>query len=318
MANHFSILSLRTPWTVWKGKKRTLKDELPRSVGAQYATGDQWRNNSRKNEGMESKQKQHLVVEVTGDGSKVWCCKEWYCIGTWNVRSMNQGKLKVVKQRMARVNVDILGISELKCTEMGEFNSDDHCIYHCGQESLRRNGVAIIVNKRVWNAVLGCNLKNDRMISVRFQGKPFNIMVIQGYALTSNAEEAEGEWFYEDIQGLLNTQKRYPSHYRVLECKSRKSGNTWSNRQIWPWSKKWTGQKLIEFCQENALVITNTLFQQHKRRLQHVGITRRSIPKSDWLYSLQPKMEKLYTVSKNKTGSWLWLRSWMLYYQIQI
>ena len=103
---------------------------------------------------------------------------------------MNQGKLEVVKQEMARVNVDILVISELKWTGMREFNSDDHYIYYCGQESLRRNGVAIMVNKRVRNAVLGCNLKNDRMISVRFQGKPFNIMVIQVYALTSNTEEA--------------------------------------------------------------------------------------------------------------------------------
>ena len=123
--------------------------------------------------------------------SKVWCCKEQYCIGTWNVRSMNQGKFEVVKQEMARVNVDILGISELKWTGMGEFNSDDHCIYHCGQESLRRNGVAIMVNKRVWNPVLGYNLKNKRMISVPFQGKPSNIMVIQAYAPTSNAEKAE-------------------------------------------------------------------------------------------------------------------------------
>ena len=106
---------------------------------------------------------------------------------------MNQGKLEVVKQEMARVNIDILGTSEIKWTEMGEFNSDDHCIYYCGQESLRRNGVAIIVNKRVWNAVLGCNLKNDRMISVRFQDKLFNITVIQVYAPTSNAEEAEVE-----------------------------------------------------------------------------------------------------------------------------
>ena len=130
-------------------KDRTLKDELPRSVGAQYATGDQWRNNSRKNEGMESKQKQYPVVDVTGDGSKVQCCKEQYCIGTWNVRSMNQGKLEVVKQELARVNIDILGISELKWTGMGEFNPDDHHIYYCGQQSLRRNGVAIIVNKRV-------------------------------------------------------------------------------------------------------------------------------------------------------------------------
>ena len=108
---------------------------------------------------------------------------------------MNQGKLEVVKQEMARVNVDILGISELKWTEMSEFNSDDHYIYYCGQESLRRNGVAIMVNKRVRNAVLGCNLKNERMITVRLQGKPFSITVIQVYALTSNAEEAEVEWF---------------------------------------------------------------------------------------------------------------------------
>ena len=116
---------------------------------------------------------------------------------------MNQGQLEMVKQEMARVNVDILGISEWKCTGMGEFNLDDHYIYYCGQESLRRNGVAIMVNKRVWNAVLGCNLKNDRMISVRFQGKPFNITVIQVYASTSNAEEAEVEQFYEDLQDLL-------------------------------------------------------------------------------------------------------------------
>ena len=116
---------------------------------------------------------------------------------------MNQGKLEVVKQEMARVNVDILGISELKWTGMGEFNSEDHYIYYCRQESLRRNGVAIMVNTRVRNAVLGCNLKNDRMISVRLQGKPFNIMVIQVYAPTSNAKEAEVEWFYEDLQDLL-------------------------------------------------------------------------------------------------------------------
>ena len=128
-------------------KDRTLKDEIPRSVGAQYATGEEWRNNSRKNEETEPKQKQHPIVDVTGDRSKVRCCKEQYCIGTWNVRSMNQGKLEVVKQEMARVNVNILGISELKWTGMGEFNSDDHFIYYCGQESLRRNGVTLTVNK---------------------------------------------------------------------------------------------------------------------------------------------------------------------------
>ena len=115
---------------------------------------------------------------------------------------MNQGKLEVVKQEMTRVNIDILGISELRWTRMGEFNSDDHYIYDCEQQSLRRNGVAIMVNKRVRNAVVECSLKNDRMISVHFQGKPFNITIIQVYAHTSNAE-AEVEWFYEDLQELL-------------------------------------------------------------------------------------------------------------------
>ena len=121
---------------------------------------------------------------------------------------MNQGKFKVVKQEMARVNVDILGMSKLKWTGMGEFNSDDHYIYYCGQESLRRKGVAVMVNKRVQNAVLGCNLKNDRMISVHFQGKPFSITVIQAYAPTSNAEEAKVEGFYEDLQDLLELALR--------------------------------------------------------------------------------------------------------------
>ena len=120
-------------------KDRTLKDEFPKSVGAQYATGDYWRNNYRKNEETEPKQKQHPVMDVTGDRSKVQCCKEQYCIGTWNVRSMNQGKLEEVKQEMARVNTDILGISELKWTGMSEFNSDNHHINYCGQESFRRN-----------------------------------------------------------------------------------------------------------------------------------------------------------------------------------
>ena len=127
---------------------RIKKKELLRSVGAQHATGVQWRNNSRKNEGMEPNQKQYPAVDMTGDRSKVRCYKEQYYIGTWNVRSMNQGKLEVVKQEMARVNVDILGIRKLKWTGMGEINSDDHYIYYCRQESLRRNGVAIIVKKK--------------------------------------------------------------------------------------------------------------------------------------------------------------------------
>ena len=141
---------LENPMNSMKRQKDgTLKDELGILVyilvGAQYATGDQWRNNSKRNEETEPKQKEHPVVDVTGDGSKVQYCKEQYCTGTWNVRSMNQGKLEVVKQEMARVNINILGIRELKWTRMGEFNSDDHYIYYCGQESLRRNGVAIMV-----------------------------------------------------------------------------------------------------------------------------------------------------------------------------
>ena len=138
------------------------------------------------------------MIEAKSDAIKSNIARE-----TWNVRSVNQGKLEVVKQEMARVNADILGISELKWTGMGKFNSDEHYIYYCGQESLRRSGVAIIVNKRFQNAVLGCNLKNNRMISVHFRGKPFNITVIQVYAPTSNAEEAEVEQFYEYLQDLL-------------------------------------------------------------------------------------------------------------------
>jgi len=174
-------------------KDRTLKDELPRSVGAQYATGDQWRNNSRKNEEMEPKWKQCPVVDVTGDGSKVWCCKEKYSIGTWDIRAMNQGKLEVVKQEMARVNINILEINELKWTRMGEFNSDDHYIYYFEQESLRRNEVALIIKQRVWNAVLGYILKNDRVILAHSQSKPF----------ITNTREAEVERFYDDLQDLL-------------------------------------------------------------------------------------------------------------------
>ena len=139
---------------------------------------------------------------MTGDGSEVRCCKEQYCIGTWNVRSTNQGKWEVVKQEMARVNINILGISGLKWMTTGEFNSDDHYIYYRRKESLRRNGVALMINERVQNTVLRCNLKNNRMISVRFQGKSSNITVIQVYAPTTNVEEAEVEWFYEDLLEL--------------------------------------------------------------------------------------------------------------------
>ena len=164
---------------------------------------------------------------------------------------------------MARVNVNILGISELKWTGMGEFNSDDHYIYYCGQESLGRNGVAIMVNKRVRNAVLGCNLKNDRMISVRFEGKPFNITVIQACAPTSNTEEAEVEWFYEDLQDLLELTPKKDVLFTIEDWNAKvgsqetpgvtgKFGLGVQNR---------AGQRLTEFCQENTLVLANTLFQ---------------------------------------------------------
>ena len=182
---------------------------------------------------------------------------------------MNQGKLEVLKQDTARVNIDILGISELKWTGMGEFNSDDHYIYYCGQESLRRNGVAIMVNKRVRNAVLGCNLKNDRMISVCFQGKPFNITVIQVYAPTSNAEEAEVERFYEDLQDLLKLTTKNDVLFIIgdwyAKVGSQETPGVTGKFGLGMWNE--AGQRLIEVCQENALVIANTLFQQHKRRL---------------------------------------------------
>ena len=168
---------------------------------------------------------------------------------------------------MARVNIDILGISELKWTGMGEFNSDDHYIYYCRQESLRRNGVAIMVNRRVQNAVLGCNLKNDRMISVCLQGKPFNITVIQVYAPANNAEESEVEEYYEDLQDLLEL----PPNKGVLFIIGEWNAKVGSQKTPGVTGKFGLGirkgQRLIEFCQENALVIANALFRQHKRRL---------------------------------------------------
>ena len=167
---------------------------------------------------------------------------------------MNQGKLEVVKQEMARVNVDILGISELKWTGMGEFNSDDHYIYYCGQESLRRNGVAIMVNKRVQNAVLGCKLKNNRMSSVLFQSKPFNITVIQAYAPTSNVEEAEVEWFSEDLQDLLELTPKKDVLFITGDWNA-KVGSQETPAVTGKFGlgvRNEAGQRLTEFCQENA------------------------------------------------------------------
>ena len=167
------------------------------------------------------------------------------------------------------MNVDILGIGKLKWTGMGEFNSDDHYIYYCGQESLRRSGVAIMVNKRVRDAVVGCNLKNDRMISLCFQGKPFNIIVIQVYAPTSNAEEPEAEQFYEDLQDLLELTPKRDVLFIIgnWNAKVGSQETTVVTGKFGLGVQNEAGQRLMEFCQENALVITNTLFEQHKRRL---------------------------------------------------
>ena len=165
---------------------------------------------------------------------------------------------------------------------MGEFNSDDHYIYYYVQESSRRNGVAIMVNKRVRNAVLGCNLKNNRVISVRFQGKPFNITVIQTYAPTSNAEEAEVERFYEDLQDLLELTPKKDVLFIIRDwnAKVRSQETPGVTGKFGLGVQNEAGQRLIEFCQENALVIANTLFQQHKKRL-HMDVTRWSTLKSD-------------------------------------
>ena len=188
-----------------------------------------------------------------------------------------------------------------------KFNSDEHFIYYCRycwQESLGKNGVALLVNKRLWNAVLGCSLKNDRMILVRFQGKLFNITVIQLYAPTTNAKEVEGEWFSEDLKHLLELiPKRCPFHHRGLECKSRKSRDTWNNGQVWPLSTKWSRAKANRVLLRERTGHRKYPLRTAQEKTLHMDITRWSTPKSDWSYSLKPKMEKLYTVSKNKTGS---------------
>ena len=199
---------------------------------------------------------------------------------------------------------------------MCEFNSGDHSIYYCGQESLRRNEVTLI-NKRVWNAVLGYSLKNNRMISIHFQGKPFSITVIQVYALTSNQKKVKLNGYMKPTRpSRTNTPKRCLFYYRGLECKSRKSRDTWSNGQIWPWSTEWSRSKTNRVLPREC-----TGHSKHPlpttQEMTHMDITRWSTPKSYWLYSLQPKMEQLYTVSKNKTGSWLWHRSWTPYCPIQ-
>jgi len=194
---------------------------------------------------------------------------------------MNQGKLEVVKQEMARMNVDILGISELKWTGMGEFNSDDHYIHYCEQEPLRRNGVAIMVNKRVQNAVLGCNLKNDRMISVRFQSKPFNIMVIQAYDPTGNTEEAER--FYEDLKELLELTPKKDVLYIIgdwnAEVGSQETPGVTGKFGFGVQNE--AGQRLIRVLPRERTGHSKHPLPTAQEKTLHMDITRWTTPKSD-------------------------------------
>ena len=215
---------------------------------------------------------------------------------------MNQGKLEVVKQEMERVNINMLGISELKWTGMGEFNSDDHYIYYCGQKSLGRNGIALMVNKRVQNAVLECSLKNDRIISVCFQGKPFNMTVIQVYALTSNAEESEVEQFYEDLQDLLELtlQKDVLFITGDWNAKAESQEIPGVRGKCGLGVQNEAGQRLPEPCKQNTLAIADILFQHHKRR-RCTWTSPTTNPEIRLIIVFADEDGELYTASKNKT-----------------
>ena len=232
--------------------------------------------------------------------------------------SANQGKLKMVKQEMAKVNIDILGISELKWTGMVKFNSDDHYTYYCGQEPLRRNGVALIVRK---------SLKCSTWVQSQKQQNDLSWFPRQTIQHHTNPSLCPNHWCRRRWSSSVlwrltrpsrtNTKKRCPFHHRALECKSRKSRDTWSKKQVWSWSTKWSRANTnIVLLRKRTGHSKHPLSTTQEKTL-HMDITRWSTPKSDWLYSLQPKMEKLYTVSKNKTRSWLWLRSSAPYCQIQ-
>ncbi|XP_068083183.1 craniofacial development protein 2-like, partial [Anabrus simplex] len=197
------------------------------------------------------------------------CCKEQYCLGTWNVRSMYQGKLDIVKREMKRLGIDILGISEVRWIGIGEFATGEYMVYYSGHENQKKNGVALIVSNRVRKTIMGCNFKTDRMMSVRFQGQPFNITVIQIYAPTTEAEEEDIDQFYEDLRELLQLTPKKDVVFIIGDWNA-KVGNQTVDGVTGKFGLGTTneaGQRLLEFCQDNSLVITNTLFQLPKRRL---------------------------------------------------
>ena len=223
-----------------------------------------------------------MYSHCLGSEYTIFLYKEQYCIGTWNVRSLNQGKLEVFKQEMARVNIDILGISELKWTGMGEFNSDDHFIYYCGQESLRRNGVAIMVNKRVQNAILDA-ISKTTMISVRFQRKPFNITVIQVYAPTSNAEEAEVERFYEDLQDLLELISKKDVLFIIGDWNAKVGSQETPGvtGKYWPWNMELSRTKTNRVLPRKCTGHNKHPLPTTQEETLYMDITRWSTPKSD-------------------------------------
>ncbi|XP_068084647.1 craniofacial development protein 2-like, partial [Anabrus simplex] len=197
------------------------------------------------------------------------CCNEQYCLGTWNVRSMYQGKLDIVKREMKRLGIDILGISEVRWIGIGEFATDEYMVYYSEHENQRKNGVALIVSNRVRNTIMECNFKTDRMMSVRFQGQPFNITVIQIYAPTTEAGEEDIDQFYEDLRELLQLTPKKDVVFIIGDWND-KVGNQTVDGVTGKFGLGTTneaGQRLLEFCQDNSLIITNTLFQLPKRRL---------------------------------------------------
>ncbi|CAF1579169.1 unnamed protein product [Rotaria magnacalcarata] len=250
-----------------------LEDETLRSESSRPATGKEQRTSTSSAriiyDVAGTKPKGRPAADASSVKREVRCCKKPHTIGTWNVRAMNQGKLDVVKGEMSRINIDILGISELKWTGMGHFISDDYHIFYCGQENHGRNGVAIIVNKRVANSVLGYNLKNDRIISIRLLGKPINVTVIQVYAPTVGADDEEIEDFYVSLQQLVDA---IPKKDTIVtrgdwNAKVESKSVTGITGNFGLGDRNEAGDRLLGFCQNSSLFITNTCFQQSKRRL---------------------------------------------------